>query len=559
MKKFSLLTLAIAFASAQAETTTTLYDVSFTPKGTVTTTPSAKTENTNKLYGSLTLSPNTQSIHPVEITIAYDSDPISLDPMQQLSADTIQMGNTLFDPLVRYDSKLNITPRLAKSWEQLNPTTMRFHLRQGVKFSSGNPLTADDVVFSFNRAKTSANFRSITAPFDKMEKVDDYTVDLVAKKPYPLTLQMMTNIFIMDSKFYSGKDENGQDKRLVDTSGNTFASTHVSGSGAFRLESRQQGVKTVYVKNPDYWAETGNVDKITLVPIKENATRLAALKSGDVDWINPVPPADIESLKTDGKFTLHSIPSNRIIFLFLDQNVAPELKDPRVRKAIDLAINNSGIVEKIMRGSATAAGQFAPAAFTGRGHDPALKPRYDLEQAKQLMKEAGLEKGFTTTMIAPNNRYINDEKIAQSVAAMLAKIGIKVQLSTMPKAQYFPERDKCQAGIALMGISPIANDAIDYSSYDVQTHNPEKGVGQYNCSYSNPKLDALLEQAANEMDSDKRNALLQQVAQLEYDDVPVAMLHWQNLNWAYQPSFKNFPDIVNMSNIPKWDELEVKE
>lgn len=492
-----------------------------------------------------------------EITIAYDADPVSLDPMQQLSAGTLQMANMLFDPLVRYDSRLNIVPRLAKSWQQIDDKTLRFFLRPGVKFQSGHPVTADDVVFSFRRATQSPNFKSITAPFTDMLKVDDSTVDLVSKAPYPLTLQMMTNIFIMDKAFYSGTDDQGKPKDLIDASGNTYAAHHVSGSGAFRLTSRQQGIKSVYTKNPDYWGETGNVDTVNLVVIKENNTRLSALLSGAVDWIYPLSPIDVKRVKKNDKMVFYSTPSNRVIFLFLNQNVNQELKDVRVRQAIEYAINNAGIVQKIMANSATAAGQFAPKGFSG--HDASLTPRYDLAKAKALMKEAGLEDGFSITMIAPNNRYVNDEKIAQAIAAMLAKINIKVELATLPKAQYFPLMDRCEHGIAMLGISPIANDAIDYSSYDVHTRDLDKGLGQYNCSYSNRELDHLIESAFNEMDKNKRNDIMLAISQMEYEEVPVAMLHWQNLNWAYKKTFKNFPEIVNMSNIPKWDELNVAE
>lgn len=506
---------------------------------------------------SLLLTLGVLTSHAADITIAYDADPVSLDPMQQLSAGTIQMANMLFDPLVRYDSQLNIVPRLAKSWEQTDDKTMRFFLRQGVKFQSGNLVTADDVIFSFQRASQSPNFKSITAPFENMIKVDDYTVDLISKAPYPLTLQMMTNIFIMDKAFYSGKDDQGKPKDLIDASGNTYAAHHVSGSGAFRLTSRQQGIKSVYIKNPDYWGKTGNVDTVNLMAIKENNTRLSALLSGAVDWIYPLSPADVNRVKKNDNLAFYSIPSNRVIFLFLNQNVNKELKDIRVRQAIEYAINNEGIAQKIMANSATAAGQFAPKGFSG--HDPSLAPRYDLAKAKALMKEAGLEAGFNITMIAPNNRYVNDAKIAQAVAAMLAKINIKVELSTFPKAQYFPLMDRCEAGIAMLGISPIANDAIDYSSYDVHTKDLDKGLGQYNCSFSNLELDQLIQSAINEMDKDKRNDIMLAISQKEYQEVPVAMLHWQNLNWAYKKTFKNFPDIVNMSNIPKWDELVITD
>ena len=166
-----------------------------------------------------------------DITVAYDADPVSLDPHEQLSGGTLQMSHMVFDPLVRYTQKLDFEPRLAEKWERVDDTTFRFQLRKGVKFHSGNELTADDVVWTFDRLKDSPDFKAIFEPYEKMVKVDDYTVELVSKGAYPLVLQTATYIFPMDSKFYSGKTEDGKDKAEVVKHGNSFASTNVSGTG----------------------------------------------------------------------------------------------------------------------------------------------------------------------------------------------------------------------------------------------------------------------------------------------------------------------------------------
>lgn len=493
-----------------------------------------------------------------EITVAFDADPVSLDPQEQLSAGTLQMANWLFDPLVRFDNELDIKPRLAESWEEVSPTVTRFHLRQGVKFHSGNEMTADDVVFSYQRMLTSGDFKGLFVPYEDIKKVDDYTVDVITKEPYPLVLANMTYLFVMDKDFYSGTDDNGKDKGLIEKNTGTFASTHVSGTGPYTVESRQQGVKSVYVKNADYWGETGNVDKFTLVPIKENATRVSALLSGGVDWIHPVPPTDLDRIESNDKFELYSIPSDRIITFQMNQNVAEPFKDARVRQAVVYAVNNPGIVEKIMRGFATPAGQNSPEGYSGYNAD--LEPRYDLDKAKALMKEAGYEDGFTVTMIAPNNRYVNDEKIAQAVAAMLAKINIKVDLTTMPKAQYWDEFDKCAAGMPMIGWSSDTGDSANYSEYLTMTRNADTGVGQYNCNgNSSPKLDELVNKANAMVDGEERNALLREASKIEYDDAIFVPLHWQNLNWGYSKRFTNFPETVNLKNFPIFSELVIEE
>lgn len=498
------------------------------------------------------------SANAAEITAAFDADPVSLDPQEQLSSGTLQMANWVFDPLVRFDNNLEIQPVLAESWEEISPTVTRFHLRKGVKFHSGNEMTADDVVFTFNRMLSSGDFKGLFTAYEGITKVDDYTVEFTTKEPYPLVVPNMSYLFVMDEDFYTGTDENGNDKSKIEKSTGTFASGHASGTGPFMVESRQQGVKSVYKKFADYWGETGNVDKFTLVPIKENATRVSALLSGDVDWIYPVPPTDLERIKDAKGYELYSIPSDRIITFQMNQNVVEPFKDKRVRQAVVYAINNDGIVQKILRGFATTAGQNSPEGYSG--HNADLEPRYDLEKAKELMKEAGYEDGFTITMIAPNNRYVNDEKIAQAVAAMLKKINITVNLTTMPKAQYWDEFDKCAAGMAMIGWSSDTGDSANFSEYLTMTRNADTGIGQYNCNgNTQPKLDELVNQANALPDGEERNKLLQEASKIEYDEAIFVPLHWQNLNWGYSDKITNFPENVNLKNFPLFQNIVVEE
>ncbi|WP_428771950.1 ABC transporter substrate-binding protein [Vibrio sp.] len=493
-----------------------------------------------------------------DIKVAYDADPVSLDPHEQLSGGTLQMSHMVFDPLVRYTQKLDFEPRLAEKWERVDDNTFRFQLRKGVKFHSGNELTADDVVWTFERLKDSPDFKAIFEPYEKMVKVDDYTVELISKGAYPLVLQTATYIFPMDSKFYSGKTEDGKDKSEVVKHGNSFASTHVSGTGPFIVTAREQGVKVEFERFKDYWDKEskGNVDHLTLVPIKEDATRVAALLSGDVDMIAPVAPNDLNRVDNAKGVDLVTLPGTRIITFQMNQNSNEALKDVRVRQAIVHAINNEGIVKKIMKGFATAAGQQGPEGYAGYSAD--LQPRFDLKKAKQLMKEAGYDKGFTLSMIAPNNRYVNDAKVAQAVAAMLSKIGIKVDLKTMPKAQYWPEFDKCAADMLMIGWHSDTEDSANFSEFLTMTRNEETGKGQYNCGhYSNPEVDKLVEASNVETDPAKRAQMLQQVEATLYNDAAFVPLHWQNLAWGAKSNVEIKP-IVNAMNFPYFGDLVVK-
>ncbi|EKO3475436.1 ABC transporter substrate-binding protein [Vibrio fluvialis] len=494
-----------------------------------------------------------------DITVAYDADPVSLDPHEQLSGGTLQLSHMVFDPLVRYTQDLDFEPRLAKSWERLDEKTVRFHLREGVKFHSGNTMTADDVVWTFQRLQNSPDFKAIFEPYEKMVKVDDNTVDLVSKGAYPLVLQTATYIFPMDSKFYTGKTEDGKDKSEIVKHGNSFASTHISGTGPFIVTQREQGVKVEFERFKDYWDKDskGNVDHLTLVPIKEDATRVAALLSGDVDMIAPVAPNDHKRVEEAKGVDLVTLPGTRIITFQMNQSSNEALKDVRVRQAIVYAINNEGIVDKIMKGFATAAGQQSPKGYAG--YNPELVPRYDLKKAKELMKEAGYEKGFTLTMIAPNNRYVNDAKVAQAASAMLSKIGIKVDLKTMPKAQYWPEFDKCAADMLMIGWHSDTEDSANFSEFLTMTRNEETGKGQYNCGhYSNPEVDKLVEASNVETDPAKRAQMLQKVEATLYNDAAFVPLHWQNLAWGAKSTLDIKP-IVNPMEFPYFGDLVVKQ
>ena len=320
------------------------------------------------------------SAHAADITLAYDADPVSMDPHEQLSGSTMEMSHLLFDPLVRWTKGFDTEPRLAEKWERRDENTVRFYLRKGVKFHSGNDFSADDVVWTFNRLKKSADFKAIFDAFSAATKVDEHTVDIVTRGPYPLVLNTMTYFFPMDSKFYSGQGEDGKDKGDIVKHGSSFASTHTSGTGPFKLVSRQQGVKVEYERNADYWDKKspGNVQKMTLVPIKEDATRVAALLAGDVDFIKPVSPNDHNRVKSAPGVKLITESGTRIITLQMNQDRFEPFKDVRVRQAVNYAINQEGIVDRIMRGVSTAASQQTPAAYSG--HNPDLKPRYDVEK-----------------------------------------------------------------------------------------------------------------------------------------------------------------------------------
>ena len=492
------------------------------------------------------------------VRVAYDADPVSLDPHEQLSGGTLQLSHMVFDPLVRWTQDLQFEARLAESWEQIDDTTMRFKLKSGVKFHSGNMLTANDVDWTFDRLKQSDDFKGIFAQFTDVEVIDDMTFDLKTSAPYPLVLHTATYIFPMDSAFYTGETDDGKDKSEIVKHGDSFASRNVSGTGPYVVSEREQGVKVVFDRFADYWdtESKGNVDKIVLTPIKEDPTRVAALLSGDVDFIAPVPPTDLQRVADADGVDLITMPGTRIITFQMNQERVEAFKDARVRKAIDYAVNNAGIVDRIMRGFGTVGGQASPAGYLG--YDEALAPRFDVEMAKSLMADAGYADGFSITMMAPNNRYVNDDKIAQAVASMLAQINIKVDLQTMPKAQYWPAFDERAADMMMIGWPADTEDSANFHQFLTACPDEATGNGQYNSgNYCNEEADALMIATNTETDQAKRGEMLKKLEGILYEEAAFIPLHWQNLAWGSK-SGMNSGEIVNALNFPYFGDLVVE-
>ncbi|WP_163557134.1 ABC transporter substrate-binding protein [Halomonas sp. NO4] len=491
------------------------------------------------------------------LRMAYDADPVSLDIHEQLSGGILQLSHMTHDPLVRWTSDLDFEPRLATAWEQVDDTTMRMTLREGVEFHSGNAFTAEDVAWTVERLKRSPDFKAIFTPIESVTALDAHTVEFKTAKPYPLLLNLATYIFPLDSQFYSGTDADGDPKDEIVKNGNSFASRNASGTGPYTVTERQQGVRVEFARNADYWDENspGNVDTIVLTPISENATRVAALLSGDVDFIAPVPPNDLERVRESDNAELVTMSGTRIIFFHMNQERVEAFQDERVRQAFAYAVNQDGIADRLMKGFATPAAQFSPKGYAG--HIDSLERRYDLDKAKALMEEAGYANGFEITMMAPNNRYVNDAKIAQAVAAMLARINVDVDLKTLPKAQYWGEYDDRAADMMLIGWHSDTEDSANFHEYLTACPDADTGAGQYNAgNYCNPELDKLVAEANLEVDLEKRAEMLQQVEQTLFDEAAVVPLHWQDLAWAAAPHV-NIEPVLNVMNFPYLGDLVI--
>jgi peptide/nickel transport system substrate-binding protein len=483
---------------------------------------------------------------------ANQGDLKSLDPYTLNESTTHAHLGQVFDGLTARDKDLKIIPALAESWETPEPTRWRFHLRKGVKFQNGDPFTADDVVFSAERVrKKGSNLQTRLAPDAKVVKVDDHTVDFVLTSPNPILNSQWDTWYIMSKKW--AEANNAVDPTPAAATTPSFASLNANGTGAFSVESHQPGVKTVFKANPNWWRKPEhNLKEIVFTPIGSDATRVAALLSGEVDVIEPVPIQDISRVDSTPNAQVLKGPEIRTIFLGMDQ-VRDELlysnikgknpfKDVRVREAFFKAIDVELIKTRVMRGLSTpSALMIAPQLFKLSGDF--TRPKFDPDGAKKLLTEAGYPDGFEITMDCPNDRYVNDAAICQAVVGMLARIGVKVTLLAQPKAQYFAKVLKpggYQTSFYLLGWTPGTLDAHNVL-FDIMgcRDDPKSNRGEANLGgYCNKKLDALADKVLQESDTTKRDLLIKEAFEIGAKDFGYIPLHQQALAWGVSKKVK---------------------
>ncbi len=470
-------------------------------------------------------------------------DITTIDPHGNNEGFTNAFLDNIYEPLVTRGKDLRVEPALALSWKLENPTTMRFKLRPNVKFHDGSPFNADDVVFTFQRALSdTSNFKPYLAGVKEARKVDDMTVDVITEGPAPALIGQLTEIRMM-SKAWCTKHNvvKPQDYKNKEE---TYASRNGNGTGPFVLRSREADVKTVAVLNSNWWGKReGNVTEVVYQPIKSDATRLAALISGEIDFVLDPPPQDVPRLKQDAKIKVLEGNENRTIFLGMDQwrdelqysNVKGKnpFKDARVRKAIQLSIDVQAIKSQVMRGLSVPTGiMFAPqVAGYPKDLDKPVAP--NREEAKKLLAAAGYPQGFEVTLDCPNNRYVADEKICVAIAGMLAQVNIKVKVNSMPRATYFPKIQLLDTSFYLLGWGVPTFDP-QYALQSLMRTRIEKSAdGDYNLGkYSSPKVDAAIDKLKNEVDGKKRAELAREITTLHMADVGHVPLHHQVIPWA---------------------------
>ncbi len=450
---------------------------------------------------------------------------------------------SVYEALFYYNSRnFALEPLLATGYRQMSPTQVRVTLRRGVKFHDGADFDADDAVFSLERAmaKTS-NFGVYTQGIDRIVKVDDHTIDIFTKGPNPVLLRQLTELRMMDKGW--AEKNNSVEPKDIKTKDENFAHRNANGTGPFMLKSWEQDVRLVLTRNPNWWGKMeGNVTEIVYTPVRAEATRVAALLSGEVDMILDPSPADLPRLRNTAGLKVVDGAENRTIFFGMDQyrdelpgsNVKGKnpLKDVRVRKALYQAIDINTIARVTMRGLAQPTGTLISPQVNGWTKKADQRWPYDVEAAKKLLADAGYPDGFEVDFACPNNRYINDEEICQAVTAMWARIGVKAKLRTLPLVTYFPMIQRYEASIYMLGWGVPTFDAL-YTLQSLVRSVGAQGDGNYNVGrYSNPQMDALVERIKKEVDQKTRNDLIEQALLLSHQDVSHIPLHNQIIPWA---------------------------
>ena len=475
-----------------------------------------------------------------------DGDVNSMDPYARQETFLLTFTQNIYDPLVRRSKDLTVEASLATEWAQTAPDVWRFKLRQGVKFSDGTPFTADDVIFSFQRIKqpTSALNSNVTTVAD-LVKIDDYTVDFHTKGPDPILPGELTQWGIM-SKVWCEKNNAVIPADLGKVTEENFATRNAMGTGPYMLKERVPDVRTVLVANPTWWDKpTGNVTEAVFTRIANPSTRVAALLSGEIDFVYTVPPQDVDRIAGTAGTKIIKSPELRTIFLGMDQmhDELPEsnikgknpFKDERVREAFYRAIDEKTIVAKVMRGQAAETALMIAPGINGFDKSLNERPAYDPAKSKKLLADAGYPDGFETGMDCPNDRYVNDEAICQAVAVMLAKVGVKVNLLAQTRLKYFGKigSPNYNTSFYMLGWTPSTYDAHNMLASLAGTRVPGSGIGDNNDGgVSNAEIDADIKAIQVETDQAKRQALISKALSVIKDQYLYIPLHQQVVVWA---------------------------
>jgi len=489
---------------------------------------------------------------------ASQDDPQTLDPHSANLAPTSRVVSNIYEPLVWRDKQWKVIPWLATTWSRPDAKAWRFKLREGVRFHDGSLLSADDVVFSVTRGLSpTSQMRVSLQGVERAVKVDAMTVDLVMREPNPALLSHLTNFRIM-SKAWAERTGSVRPQDYTARE-DTFAARNANGTGAFMVKERQPDVRTVLVAHKDWWGHKagmneGNLDQVVLMPIKSNATRLAALLSGEVDFVLDPPTQDVARLRAAPGIKVLEGGELRVQYIAFDVHRDELLygsaggknpfKDLRVRQAVAHAIDAEAIRAKVMRGFARPVGSVLTPGVFGYAAEADKRLPYDRERAKKLLAEAGYPNGFEVTLDAGNLQPASD--IAQAVAAMLSQVGIRVRTNIVPQSTYFPKIEKFDTSFYVLSWgSGVTADALYTLQALFHTAN-RKGEGDFNLGrWSNARMDELIQQLQVEGDAARREAIAREAQLIAGRELPLVAIHQPLIPWAMRKNVTAWFSPVN--------------
>lgn len=479
------------------------------------------------------------------IVIAVSSDILSMNPYRYNETPTNQFMLHIYETLISFDNNAQVQPGLAETWEVAEDgVTYTFHLRKGVKFHDGDEFTAEDVIASFDKAKnpdSPSAFSSFFTGVESYEALDDYTVAVKTKDVYPVLLNDLSNVYILKKENIEGKTE----EEIADV---------VIGTGRYKFVEQVKEDHIDIVANPDHWSGEKPITNVRFRPITNEATRTATMLTGEVDLTVNIPVRDIERLNnTDGVSVITQKGLREIYLNFDSRKDSPfftdkpnPMADVRVREAMYRAIDIDTIIKNIMNNYASVMNSYIPENYNG--YQDVERPAYDPELSKKLLADAGYPDGFEVTLDAPNDRYVNDGNIAQAVAGYFEKVGIKVNLNLMPKANFFsyikPAENKSM--LLMTGWSDSSGEGLTLANDLLHTYDLEKGVGTVNRGhYSNTEIDAILAKANVELDADKRAEYIAEADKIAREDFGYIPLHFEHDTYAVKDTINFTPRMNN--------------
>lgn len=486
------------------------------------------------IASALTAFPITQALAQVgdssnnPLIIAFQGGAVTLDPIMRSESTAYSWQRHIFDTVTMRDRKGKPEPRIAVTWKNLSPLEWQLTLRQGVKFHDGSAMTADDVGKSIMDAATNpkSQMRAYVGDVKGYKVVDDHTIDVAFKTPDPFFPTHLSNVPVMPES-------------LIAKEGRPAFAEHPIGTGPYKFVSWLADDHLTLQAWKGFWGKQPAFQYVRLEGIPNNATRVAALLSGQAQVVEKVLPSDFARVKRSGKADIASAPGERTMYLAMDyhnKENSPGMPaggknpfmQPSVRRAVSLAINRKLINQKIFADQMTVADQFLPASMEGYNAE-AKKIPFSPSEAKKLLAKAGFAKGFKVRLDGPNDRYLYDSLVAQALAGVLGDIGLTVDVHAVPKAVFFPQMNKGNFTMYLAGWG--STDPV--STWDAMFHcrDAAHGFGHVNREhYCNEKADKLMAEASRTFDEKSRQKLIWQAYGLARDsDYAYLPLYYQNV------------------------------